>query len=49
MAKYLTRRGDGAVIEMSTDEFRKDFDEGTNDAADRCKIDPLEPERIWTA
>ena len=41
MAKYLTRRGDGAVIEMSTAELSKDFEEGTEDAADRGKIDPL--------
>ena len=41
MKKYLTRRGDGALIEMSSDELMRDFEEGTQDAADRGKIAPL--------
>ncbi len=41
MKKYLTRRGDGAIIEMSSDELREDFEQGTQDAADRGKIAPL--------
>jgi dimethylamine--corrinoid protein Co-methyltransferase len=41
MAKYLSRRGDGALVEMTADELNKDFEAGTQDAADRGKIDPL--------
>ena len=41
MAKHLTRRGDGALIEMTADELIRDFEEGTEDAADRGKIAPL--------
>ncbi len=41
MKKYLTRRGDGQRIEMTSDEFMRDFEEGTQDAADRGKIAPL--------
>lgn len=41
MSKYLTRLGDGQRIEMSKDEFVRDFEAGTKDAADRGKIAPL--------
>lgn len=41
MRKYLSRRGDGALIEMTTEEFMRDFEAGTADAADRGKIEPL--------
>ncbi len=41
MKKYLTRRGDGAFIEMTADELMRDFEIGTEDAADRGKISPL--------
>jgi dimethylamine---corrinoid protein Co-methyltransferase len=46
MAKYLTRRGDGARIEMTADELKQDFEAGTADAADRGKIDPLPSEDL---
>jgi dimethylamine--corrinoid protein Co-methyltransferase len=41
MTKYLTRRGDGALIEMTSEEIMSDFEAGTEDAADRGKIAPL--------
>ncbi len=41
MTKYLTRRGDGALIEMTSEEIMSDFEIGTEDAADRGKIAPL--------
>jgi dimethylamine--corrinoid protein Co-methyltransferase len=41
MRKYLTRRGDGAQIEMTADELRRDMELGTADAADRGGIAPL--------
>jgi dimethylamine--corrinoid protein Co-methyltransferase len=41
MKKYLTRRGDGALIEMTADEMKQQFELGTEDAADRGKIPPL--------
>lgn len=41
MKKYLTRMGDGERVEMTSDEFVRDFELGTKDAADRGKISPL--------
>jgi dimethylamine--corrinoid protein Co-methyltransferase len=41
MAKYLTRRGDGALIEMTSEEIMSDLEAGTADAADKGKIAPL--------
>ena len=41
MKKYMTRRGDGACIEMSSDELRKAIEEGSQDASERGKIAPL--------
>jgi dimethylamine--corrinoid protein Co-methyltransferase len=41
MTKYLTRRGDGVRIEMTSDEIKRDIEEGSLDAADRGKIAPL--------
>lgn len=41
MKKYLTRRGDGQRIEMTADELIRDFELGTQDAAERGKIRPL--------
>lgn len=46
MKKYLTRRGNGAVIEMTSDELKRDFEDGTNDAASRGKIAPLAKEDL---
>lgn len=46
MAKYLTRRGDGAQIEMTADELKADFEAGTADAADRGKIPALTEEEM---
>lgn len=39
--KYITRMGDGQRVEMTVDEFKKDFELGTQDAARRGKIAPL--------
>lgn len=41
MTTYLTRRGDGAAIEMTADELRADFEAGTADAADMGGIPVL--------
>ena len=41
MAKHLTRRGDGALIEMTSEEIVTALEAGTEDAADRGKIAPL--------
>jgi len=41
MKKYLTRMGDGERIEMTADEMRRDMELGTQDAANRGKIAPL--------
>ncbi len=41
MKTHSTRRGDGALIEMTSDEIRRDLELGTGDAADRGKIPPL--------
>lgn len=46
MAKNLTRRGDGALIEMSPEEIMSDLEAGTADAADRGKIPPLSKEEL---
>ena len=46
MKKFLTRRGDGQRIEMTADEMMKDFDAGTQDAADRGKIAPLTSDEL---
>lgn len=46
MAKHLTRRGDGALIEMSAEELMREFEEGTRDAADRGKIPALDQEDL---
>jgi dimethylamine--corrinoid protein Co-methyltransferase len=44
MEKYLTRRGNGRRIEMTADELKQDFELGTQDAAERGEILPLDPE-----
>jgi dimethylamine--corrinoid protein Co-methyltransferase len=41
MKKHLTRRGDGALIEMTSEEIMSSLEAGTEDAADRGKIAPL--------
>ncbi len=41
MAKHYVRRGDGALIEMTSEEIIRDLEAGTADAADKGKIDPL--------
>jgi dimethylamine--corrinoid protein Co-methyltransferase len=46
MSKYLTRRGDGQRIEMSAEELKRDFELGTEDAADKGKIAPLAKEEL---
>ena len=48
MAKYLTRRGDGALIEMTSEAIMGDFEAGTADAADRGKIAPLSQDDLET-
>jgi len=39
--KLLTRMGDGALVEMTPGEIRRDLEEGTQDAARRAGIAPL--------
>ena len=34
MKKHLTRRGDGALIEMTSEELMRDIELGTQDAAE---------------
>jgi len=46
MKKYLTRMGDGQRVEMTADELRADFELGTQDAARRGKIAPLNQEDL---
>ena len=46
MKKIFTRMGDGTVIEMTEAELRSDLEEGTNDAASRGKIAPLNEDEI---
>ncbi|NVM24110.1 MAG: [dimethylamine--corrinoid protein] Co-methyltransferase, partial [Desulfobacterales bacterium] len=41
MAKMLQRMGSGHIIEMTESEMRKDIEEGTKDAAERCGASPL--------
>lgn len=44
MGKYLTRRGDGRRIEMSSEELAREIELGTEDAADKGKITALSQE-----
>lgn len=46
MTKYLTRRGDGQRIELTADEIMRDLELGTQDAADRGKINPLADDEL---
>ncbi len=46
MGKVFTRLGDGFPIELTESELRKDLEKGTEDAADRGKIDPLSKEEL---
>jgi dimethylamine--corrinoid protein Co-methyltransferase len=39
--KYTTRMGDGFAIELTEDEIKRDIEDGTADAAERGKIQPL--------
>lgn len=41
MGKIRTRMGDGSLVELTEDELKNDFEEGTQDAAERGKIPPL--------
>lgn len=41
MTKHLTRRGDGALIEMTSEEIMTALELGSEDASDKGKIDPL--------
>ncbi len=46
MAKFFSRMGDGFPIQLSSDELRRDLEEGTRDAADRGKIAPLSRDEL---
>jgi dimethylamine--corrinoid protein Co-methyltransferase len=46
MSQLITRTGDGYKIEMSADEVLADIRAGTEDAADRAAIDPLDEAEI---
>jgi len=46
MGKIKTRMGDGFPVKMSESEVRRDLEAGTEDAADRGKIDPLSREEL---
>lgn len=41
-----TRIGDGHRVEMTEADVRKDLEAGTQDAADRAKVPPLDPDEI---
>ena len=41
MGKVLTRYGDGTPLEMSEEELMEDLQTGSQDAAERGRIDPL--------
>ena len=46
MGKILTRMGDGAYVEMSNDELKKDLVEGTQDAAAKGGIPSLREDEL---
>jgi dimethylamine--corrinoid protein Co-methyltransferase len=46
MGKIKTRMGDGFPVEMSENQLMEDLTTGTEDAADRGKIDPLNKEEL---
>lgn len=46
MAKVMTRMGDGFPVELSESELRQDLEQGSADAADRGKTDPLSKEEL---
>jgi dimethylamine---corrinoid protein Co-methyltransferase len=41
MGKILTRYGDGTTLELSEDELMEDLQLGSQDAAERAQVDPL--------
>jgi dimethylamine--corrinoid protein Co-methyltransferase len=41
MEKIRTRFGDGSPVELSTDEVRRDLEEGTREASERGNIPAL--------
>jgi dimethylamine---corrinoid protein Co-methyltransferase len=46
MGDILTRFGDGSPVALSETELRRDLEEGTNDAADRGRVDPLSEDEL---
>ena len=44
--KHKTRRGDGALIEMTSEQIMSSLEAGTEDAAAKGKIDPLPKEDL---
>ena len=44
--KILTRMGDGSLAELSEDELKQDLEEGTKDAGERGRIDPLSQDEL---
>ena len=50
IVKMVQRMGSGIIIEMTESEMRKEIEEGTKDAAERCGASPLtedEMERLY--
>lgn len=41
MKRHLVRKGDGSFTELTESELKKELEEGTKDAADRAKVQPL--------
>jgi len=46
MKKIRTRMGDGSIVELTEDELKREFEEGTQDAAERGKIPALTQEEL---
>lgn len=46
MSKIITRMGDAATVEMTVDELRRDVVEGSEAAATRGKVPPLEEREV---
>jgi dimethylamine--corrinoid protein Co-methyltransferase len=44
--KILTRMGDGSLVEFTERNIKEDLEEGTKDAADRGRIDPLSQDEL---
>lgn len=50
MSKIRTRMGDGTVVQMDSEEIKRDIENGIADAAKKAKVSPLtddEAKRIY--